>query len=75
LRCSIEQAAKVAPLAAGNEATVPKKRRRRLFPIDQEPVGLAHALSAGAAGKNHAFCRRSTKAMSEKRPQAVFPID
>jgi hypothetical protein len=25
-----------------------------------------------AAGKSHAFCRRGTKLMSEKRPQASF---
>jgi hypothetical protein len=32
LRCSIEQAAKVAPLAAGNEGTVRKSAAGDFFP-------------------------------------------
>jgi len=29
----------------------------------------------GAAGKNHAFCRWATERVSEKWPQAIFPMD
>jgi hypothetical protein len=47
-----------------------------VFPMNQQPVGLAHAsVLRGRSRQKPRFLPAIDGVMSEKRPRAVFPID